>query len=623
MAPKRRASSNEVTPMKKMKKETYNHTPDEYREFFNSTLDLVFHLKDGDEELSSIFVKLPSKKFYLDYYHIVDQPISLNEIQKRIRTRYTAESADEFIDDFELLLHNAKTYNAPDSWIVSSAAKIVEFVKDQVREFETTPGSALPAASSSIPAEDTGAGEHKKPRIKLKLKQKQGEAAHDASAHETEPPITFGKLAELCLEVLDDVVNHEFPEIGVISGPFIEEVDTDFYSDYLDFVTKPMSFNTIIGNLEKKKLLSPKYPLLDNLQKFHDTTSLIFANARAYNNEDSQIYQDATMLEEYFNEKYDELKTRIENNSARNQQAGPKLKLNLHKAAAAASPPRRKKKTVLKVEPEEPKEEDEDEGDGHPEETKEGAAEDAEGDGAETDKHREIIAEQSTVNTMGKTAPLLPEGNAIIQESAIFSSPAVSTNVTKFVQQKFSSPVTIVPRDQEIKKALFPTQQTASVATLFSYKVPSNGYTNQSYTVALPNGVLPFVSFKVSLHNLLYQVKKRDLVDDHGFLNQPASEDFQCKLSVNEEEVTGVVDCFKEEKDEEDILGVQYDVRLSYGLNVLTFDCKVAPALSKRIKNTVVKEEEVAGRHTRHQVQQMQKSWDVESITFYVVCSSG
>ena len=83
MAPKRRQSaSSETTPVKKLKKETFNHTPEEYKEFFNSTLDLVFHLKDGDEELSAIFVKLPSKKFYLDYYHIVKQPISLNEIQK-------------------------------------------------------------------------------------------------------------------------------------------------------------------------------------------------------------------------------------------------------------------------------------------------------------------------------------------------------------------------------------------------------------------------------------------------------------------------------------------------------------------------------------------------------------
>lgn len=622
MAPKRKpSSSNEATPIKMSKRETFTHTPEEYKEFFSSTLDLVFHLKDGDEELSSIFVKLPSKKFYLDYYHIVKQPISLNEIQKRIRNTYTAESADEFLEDFELLLNNAKTYNAPDSWIVASATKIVDFVKDQVKEFESTPGISLPSIGSTT--ETKGTPEQKKPRIKLKLKQRQEESAVEVSDHDAEPPITFGKLAELCLEVLNDVINHNFPDIGVISDPFLEEVDTEFYSDYLDYVSKPMSFNTIISNLERKKLLSPKFPLLDNLLKFHDTTFLIFENAKAYNNEDSQIYQDAVMLEEYFNEKYAELTKRIQNEGSKNQQqssSGPKLKLNLNKSSTAnISSPKRKKKTLLKTEHDETQDVADDLEVEQVEDHK--GEKDVEDDGDADDK--EIIAEENTANTLGKTLPLLSEGNAIIQESAIFSSPAVATNFTKFIQQKLSNPASIVPRDQEIKKSLFPTHQTISVATLFSYKVPSNGYTNQSYTVALPSGVLPFVSFKVSLHNLLYQAKKRDLIDDHGFLNQPANEDFQCRLSVNEEEVTGVVDCFKEERGSDDILGIQYDVRLSYGLNVLTFDCKVAPALSKKIKKTVIKEEEIAGRHTRHQLQQLQKNWDVETITFYVVCNSG
>ncbi|KAL6452608.1 RSC4 Chromatin structure-remodeling complex subunit RSC4 [Candida maltosa Xu316] len=599
MAPKRRLSSNESSPVKKTKSQVFTHTPEEYKDFFSSTLNLVFHLKDGDEELAPVFIKLPSKKFYPDYYHTIKQPVSLNEIQKRIRGKYTGESADEFIEDFELLLANAKTYNPPDSWIITCAEKIVDFVKDQVKEFENTPSTETETI--------------KKPKIKLKLKQKPTTPAATSNI----PTITFGKLPELCIEVLMDVINHEFPDFGVISDPFLDEVDTDFYTDYLDYVTKPMAFNTILGNLEKKKLLSPKFPLLDNLKKFHDTTSLIFENAKAYNDEGSQIYQDAVLLEEYFNTKYNELKTKVEKSDPK------KLKLNLNRAAATIGAPRGRKKKITTL-IQEAHDDDDIEEDNADEETNEVDTETpAPSHPGESVNVKDIVAEQSTANTMGKTLPLLPENNAIIQESAIFSSPAVSTNVTKFVNQKLSAPATILPRDQEIKKSLFPTQQENSIASLFSYKVPSNGYTTQSYTIALPNGVSPFVSFKVSLHHLLYQVKKRDLVDGHGYLNQPASEDFQCKLLVNDEEVASVVDCFKEKNGKEDILGVQYDVRLSYGLNVLTFDCKVAPALSKKIKNTVIKEEEVAGRHTRHQLQQLQKTWDVETITFYVVCNSG
>ncbi|KAF6068843.1 Bromodomain family protein [Candida albicans] len=594
MPPKRKLSqsSAESSPVKKSTEESQNvavtHSPQEYLDFFTSTLDMVFNLRDGDEELAPPFIKLPSKKFYPDYYHLIKQPISLNEIGKRIKTRYSGTSSREFLDDFELLLENASTYNSPDSWIVESARKIVNFVEGQVEEFESTSSTNL---STNKAADDT-----KKPRIKLKLKsiKKQTETETGpefgslVKVRKEEPLITFGRLAEFCINILNDVINHKFPNQGVLSGPFLEEVDTEVYTDYLDYVTKPMSFNTILSNLEKKKLLSPKFPLLDNLKKFHDTTTLIFSNAKAYNNEDSQIYQDAVILEEYFNEQYNKLKSRIESEADKLHPSTPKLNLTLPTNADT---------------------QDIDE----PADSKE----------LDTSKSREVVTERNAPNTMGKTLPLLPEQNSIIQESVIFSSPAVSTNITKFVQQKSSQPATILSRDQEIKKSLFPTQPGNPIATLFSYKVPANGYTDQAHTIALPNGASPFVSFKVSLHNLLYQLKEPELIDDHGILSHLGNDDFQCKLSVNEEEVSNVADCFKEEKGEDVVLGVQYDVKLSYGLNVLSFNCKVAPALSKKIKNTFIEEEEVARRHTRHQLQQMQKTWDVETITFYVVCISG
>ncbi|KAF6068842.1 Bromodomain family protein [Candida albicans] len=587
MPPKRKLSqsSAESSPVKKSTEESQNvavtHSPQEYLDFFTSTLDMVFNLRDGDEELAPPFIKLPSKKFYPDYYHLIKQPISLNEIGKRIKTRYSGTSSREFLDDFELLLENASTYNSPDSWIVESARKIVNFVEGQVEEFESTSSTNL---STNKAADDT-----KKPRIKLKLKsiKKQTETETGpefgslVKVRKEEPLITFGRLAEFCINILNDVINHKFPNQGVLSGPFLEEVDTEVYTDYLDYVTKPMSFNTILSNLEKKKLLSPKFPLLDNLKKFHDTTTLIFSNAKAYNNEDSQIYQDAKKRKRSIKQEFPEEQIHEEEEDI----------------------------DITQSEPTNADTQDIDE----PADSKE----------LDTSKSREVVTERNAPNTMGKTLPLLPEQNSIIQESVIFSSPAVSTNITKFVQQKSSQPATILSRDQEIKKSLFPTQPGNPIATLFSYKVPANGYTDQAHTIALPNGASPFVSFKVSLHNLLYQLKEPELIDDHGILSHLGNDDFQCKLSVNEEEVSNVADCFKEEKGEDVVLGVQYDVKLSYGLNVLSFNCKVAPALSKKIKNTFIEEEEVARRHTRHQLQQMQKTWDVETITFYVVCISG
>lgn len=599
MPPKRKGIGSPVATLKKAR--VSSHSPEENKRFYQSTINLVFNLREGEEQIAAAFIKLPSKKLYPDYYHLIKSPISINEIQKRINTRYTGESTDEFLDDFNLLLDNASTYNDADSWIVANAKKIVDFVNDQVREYESS-------------ASNTGDAKH--PKIKLKLKSPSVQT-HAASKTEE---ITFGKLPELCAELLKDVTNHEFENIGIISGPFLDEVDQAIYTDYSNFVSKPMAFNTLLSMLESRKLFSPKYPLLDNLRKFHDTATLIFTNAKAYNNEESQIHQDAILLQEYFEKQYDVLKRKVEAVDA-NKAKPAKLKISLSKNQD------KKNRQLLRHA------EDED---------VEDAADDLEDvsriDNDETkvrvkveeDRTRvgpiEIHLDKTTDNTMGKTLPSLLESNSIIQESSLFSSPAIMSHITRYAQDKIVASLSrSASLDTETKQALFPAQSQLSIATLFSYKVPANGYVDQSYSISLPNDVLPYVSLKASLHHLLYLAKKPDLTDGHGYLNLTSDDEFQCSLVVNGEVLNQPNDCFEEVKGKENLLAVQYDIRLAHGLNVLNFECKVAPSLSKKVKNTTIQEQadELPGsRHTRHQLQQMKMSWDVESITFFVVCNS-
>lgn len=605
MPPKRKG--NVSLPIALKKPRVSIHSPEENKAFYQSTINLVLDLREGEEQLAAAFIKLPSKKLYPDYYHLIKSPISINEIQKRINTRYTGESTDEFLDDFNLLLNNATAYNDADSWIVTNAKKLVDFVTDQVTEYENSAPTAVDV---------------KQPKIKLKLKSPASVVPTNSASPKAEE-IAFGKLPELCANLVKDVMNHEFEEIGVISGPFLEEVDQDIYTDYANFVSKPMAFNTLLSMLEAKKLFSPKYPLLDNLRKFHDTATLIFTNARAYNNEESQIHQDAVLLQKYFEEQYDILKKKVEATDVAKQKPA-KLKISLNKNSE-----KKAKRTINHVE---------DEG----EDTMDDGLDDASGIDDDDSKVRvkleedratpsgkppvEIHLDKTNDNTMGKTLPTLLESNSIIQESSLFSSPAIVSHITKYAQEKLDASLSLQPpQDIEIKQDLFPAQSQLSIATLFSYKVPANGYVDQSYTVTLPNDVLPYVSLKASLHHLLYLAKKPDLTDGHGYLNLTSDVEFQCSLTVNNEVLSQPNDCFEEIEGHENLLAVQYDIKLANGLNMLTFECKVAPSLSRKVKNTVVQEQtdELSGsRHTRHQLQQMKMSWDVESITFFVVCNS-
>ncbi|KAK6454729.1 Bromodomain-containing protein [Scheffersomyces xylosifermentans] len=630
MVSKRKSVGTSPTSHKKVKVVTdISHTPEEFKKFYTSTIQLVLDLKDEttDDQLAFPFIKVPSKKLYPDYYDIIAEPIALTDIQKKaLKGKYSDSSADGFLADFKLLLDNAAKYNDPESWIVSGATQIYDFVKEQIEEFETSP----PAAP-----------EH--PKLKLKLKEptevKKESAAprtprshHKAAAPADDDSITFGKLPEICTKLLNDVIEHDFPDEGIISSPYMEDVDLEEYPDYITYVEKPMSFNTVLSLLNGKKLFGPRLSVADNLQKFYDTTTLIFTNAMTYNDPSSEIYQDAEKLKVVFDEKYDALKAKVEGHSHGSKSKArtnkPKLKLSLH-APASPEPTTEEVKTPKKrgrkkkiIEPEvKAEEEDEEEDDVNDSELlpKEEEPEPE----PETKPKVVIETDKFTPNTLGKTLPTIPKGDSIIQESSISSSIAAVGNITQHIQQK-AQPNVPLQRHQDLKKALFPTHQIGSVTSIFDYRVPSNGYAVQSYTVTLPPDVSPFVTFKASLHNILYDIKSDDLIDGRGYLNSTSDEDFQCKLYLNDEEVSNGGDCFEEKKEQLDLLAVQYDLKLNYGLNYLSFECKVAPPLSKKMKSTVVEddEEEVSSRHTRHQLQQLKMSWDVETISFYVICNS-
>jgi chromatin structure-remodeling complex subunit RSC4 len=538
--------------------------------FYTSALGLVMDLQD-DSGVSLVepFLKLPSKKLYPDYYEIISSPISLAEIGKKVKLK-SYSLVEEFVQEFKLLLDNATKYNDPTSWIVTSATKMFEFVEEQVSQFNNKHHQKLKLKINPPPAETSG-------------------------------EIKFAKLPSLCIELLQRVLDHKFPGDGVISGPFIDDVDLELYPDYVNFVKHPTSFNNVINKIEKKRLFVQKSSIVDNLKKFHTATELIFSNAKLYNDPSSMIYQDAVKLNDYFNEQYQELLEKAEGKSTK-----LKLKLKQSKSKPSETSPKRSKvKQVTTEEIEEPVVKEED--------IKPPVD-------VETDERTEtkpVVTEKSVHNTLGKSSPTIPIVNCVIQESSISSTVSAAQLVTQQIQQR-----PFIHSDlADAKKELFPSHTVVNSTNLFEYKFPANGYANQSYSLPLPADASPFVTFKVELHNLLYNIKKHDLVDGHGYLNLTTDEDFQCKVYVNDEESLSNGDVY-EEKDST-LLGIQYELKLSHGLNIIEFECKISPALTKKLKpSQEVEDSEIAGRHTRHQLQQLKMSWDVEKITFYVVLNN-
>jgi hypothetical protein len=62
-------------------------------------------------DVCELFLELPDKTYYAQYYHLIKRPIAMNVILRRIQA-LEYEEMRQFHQDFSLLFSNAFEYNA-------------------------------------------------------------------------------------------------------------------------------------------------------------------------------------------------------------------------------------------------------------------------------------------------------------------------------------------------------------------------------------------------------------------------------------------------------------------------------------------------------------------------------
>lgn len=549
------------------------HKGQSAEDFYKTLLEDLETLQDdeGERALVTAFVKFPSKKLYPDYYALIEDPVSLNEINKKV-SRGNYENVAELVLDFNLMYENAQKYNDPESWIVLDAKKLLEYVTTRADEFAELLSS-----------------------------------------------ITVSDLPNLTNEILDEVIAHEFPEDGVLSGPFMEVVDPEEYPDYYKVIENPTSFLDV-KKLIDEDLFSQDKSLEDNLQAFYDATVLIFTNAQTYNDPSSLIYEDARKLREVFEEKYDSLRLEcLPPSKLKLKVKAPKepMKLKLNLKSETPQPQKkkrgRKSKKVLQEEAEARKAAEAESGD-----IKQEDLETEDGEDEDDEAKRKQNATES--NVMGKT-PITPSSDEVfIREVILSSSHAATQHVATSIA--LQGPALITPA-QIYKRDMFPDVPVLNAATLFQYIFNPIGYSTKAYSINLPAEASSLVTFKVSLHEFIYNLKKKDLVGGQGILKGNTEEDFLVALYINDEKISG---CEIYEEDDplnkmKALLGLQYDLKLSYGLNIVNFELRLSPTLAKSLrKDEPEPENDLGSRHTRHQLQQIKLNWEVEKFQLMIVC---
>ncbi|ANB13494.1 Rsc4p [Sugiyamaella lignohabitans] len=207
---------------------------------------------------------------------MIESPISLHEIRDNVNKRQYS-TVDQYLADFELMYKNAETYNEPASIVAQHANQIFQFVKDQIHESEST-------------------------------QTRGNDVAEDMMSPE--------KLKALQLKIISDLV--EYKQKGRKLSPiFMDEPNKDIYPEYYQVIERATSFNTAKKQIDGNEA--------STIQEFVDIVDLIFKNAKIFNEEGSQVYEDADTLQKVFNEKVDELKARLDGT----QQGQGSLKLKV------------------------------------------------------------------------------------------------------------------------------------------------------------------------------------------------------------------------------------------------------------------------------------------------------
>ncbi|KAJ8378965.1 hypothetical protein AAFF_G00232590 [Aldrovandia affinis] len=260
------------------------------------------------------FLQLPSRKEYPDYYQQIKLPVSLQQIREKMRNN-EYENVEQMDADLTLMFENAKSYNVPNSGIYKRVLKLQQVLQLKKSELlrEEEGDSMLSSTTSDmcvlqlkkrelLREEEDGdsmlssttsdAGSAKKKSHKKNTKKNRMKSLN-AAVTEARDMATGRRLCDL----------------------FMVKPSKKDYPDYYKIILEPIDLKTIEHNIRSDKYLTEE-ALVDDLK-------LMFRNARHYNEEGSQVYNDAIILEKVMRDKKKELGPLPDEEDM----ASPKLKL--------------------------------------------------------------------------------------------------------------------------------------------------------------------------------------------------------------------------------------------------------------------------------------------------------
>ncbi|CAF1185958.1 unnamed protein product [Rotaria magnacalcarata] len=256
-----------------------------FEEFFTA----IYNANLNDRVMSEIFLFLPSRKFYPDYYLIVTNPIDLKMIAMKIQNNQYL-TLDDMENDLLLMISNAKKYNDPKSQIYKDACafrKLITSVRhdlesalktknDRLRPHQREELLSTEIANIDYPEEPDD-------EDVIRIQHDQQQQNDDGGDSDTS---SLGE--EDSFQILYNAVKTYKLGAQNLIDPFMKLPKRRFHQDYYEEIKRPISMSVIKNHIKKGE-----YHYLSDL---FDDLRLMFNNAMQYNQEGSLIYNSARKL---------------------------------------------------------------------------------------------------------------------------------------------------------------------------------------------------------------------------------------------------------------------------------------------------------------------------------------
>lgn len=238
-------------------------------------------------DLAEPFTKVPPRRDYPDYHRIVDEPLDIVSISKRVNSKGYSTVSD-MIDDIAVMLGNAAVYNPPSSVLISMAVELMTHVRAVADALEDSPNSR---SSAKKRAADDSSGS----LMPTKKKEKSDSSGSSKLDGFTKPRSNKHGFTYL----MGYLQQWEDKEGFLPADLFAKLPSKKELPEYYTVITEPMDLKIVSGRIQGN--------VYKDYNMFSHDVELIFTNAQHYNEKGSEYYNAAASLLRIFRRERDKL----------------------------------------------------------------------------------------------------------------------------------------------------------------------------------------------------------------------------------------------------------------------------------------------------------------------------